>query len=471
MTILEGEHAQATAPTGRFTLRGFLDAVAADDPQALWRIAEPVAADFNATALVMELEKTGRAPVLWFDKVEGYPFPVVANVFGTRRRYALALGVPTQDLVETWAGSGDRTIEPVMVERAPVQDVVLTGADVDLAYLPILKHFVQDGGRYITNAVVIAADPETGVRNASFHRMQVKGKTRIGTSLHSRRHLWTHVQRNEERGFDTPIAIVIGAHPLVTFGGLWKGSIATDEYAIIGGLMGEALPVVRGRTVPVEVPADAEFVLEGRILAGVREPEGPFAEFTGYASERSTQQVVEITAITHRRDAIYQDIIPGISDEHTSLLAIPQEARLLRTLRQQYPNVTAVAYPKSGTCRLHAYIAMRQPAPGQARNAAAVAFGDDLSRKLAVVVDDDVDVHDDSEVMWAMATRMQADQDIDVLRNVMGAILDPSNRDGLTAKMMIDATRPRASFPARHTLPPDAVAWARAMIDRANTGR
>lgn len=205
-------------------------------------------------------------------------------------------------------------------------------------------------------------------------------------------------------------------------------------------------------------------MLEGRIIAGAREPEGPFAEFTGYASARSTEHVIEVTAITHRKGAIYHDIIPGISDEHTSLLSVPQEARLLRALRTHLPNVTHVAYPKSGCCRFHAYIAMRKPAAGQARNAAAVALGDDLSLKLVVVVDDDVDIHDDRDVLWAMATRMQADADVDIMRNAMGAILDPSNHAGLTAKMIVDATRPGPDFPARHSLPPEAVRKARGLI-------
>jgi UbiD family decarboxylase len=151
-------------------------------------------------------------------------------------------------------------------------------------------------------------------------------------------------------------------------------------------------------------------------------------------------------------------------------LAVPQEARLLRMLHTHYPNVTDVAYPKSGTCRLHAYVSVHRPAPGMARLVAAAAIGDDLSLKLVVVVDDDVDVHNDNDVLWAMATRMQADQDIDILRNGMGAILDPSNRDGLTAKMIIDATRQSQDFPDRHTLDHAAVARARGLIE-ARFGR
>lgn len=447
-----------------FTLRNFIDEVAADDPAALWRIPRRVDLDHDVTALAMELERLGRSPVLWFDDVAGFPFPVICNVFGNRRRYALGLGVPPDRLIRDWGSFGERRVPPLMRNHGPVHDVVATGNDVDLGKLPIMLHFACDAGRYITNGIVIAKDPDTGIRNASFHRMQVKGKNRLGTSLHSRRHLWNYMRRAEERGEHMPVAVVIGGHPTLAFGGLWKGPITTDEYEVIGGMMGTPLEIAPGITIPIEAPVYAEIVLEGRILADVREPEGPFAEFTGYASKRSTEQVIEVTAILHRRDALYHDIIPGMSDEHTSLLAVPQEARLLRMLHTHYPNVTDVSYPKSGTCRLHACISVRHPAPGQARLIAAAAIGDDLSLKLVVVVDDDVDVHNDADVLWAVATRMQADQDIDIMRNAMGAILDPSNHDGLTAKMIIDATRPGPDFPERHTLDAAALARARDLI-------
>ncbi len=305
------------------------------------------------------------------------------------------------------------------------------------------------------------------MRNASYHRLQVMGKTRFGTSLHSRRHLWNYAERAAERNEPIPVSIVIGGHPRFAFGsGLWKGSIDADEYAVAGGFMGQPLELVDGVTVPVEAPAHAEFVIEGHILPGEQVAEGPFAEFTGYASARSTQHVIEVSAILHRSDAIYQDIVSGISDEHTGLLAVPMEARLLKVLRQNYPNVTGVAMPKSGTCRMHVYIAMNNPAPGQAKNAAATALGEDLSLKLAVVVDSDVDITSDQDVMWAICTRMQADTDVDILKNCMGAILDPSNHNGLTAKMIIDATKPGGDFPPRHTIPAESAARARALIDK-----
>jgi len=448
-------------------LRDFLAELEAAEPENILRITEPIAMDYDVTAVAMELERQGKSPVLWFESVGNSPFPVVTNLFGSRSRYARALGVAEEELTEAWARLGDTVIEPVVRESGPVLDVVLTEDEVDLGYLPIMKHFAEDGGSYVTNGIVVAKDPETGIRNASYHRLQVMGKRRFGTSLHSRRHLWTYAQRAEELGEPIPVSIVIGGHPLFAFGsGLWKGGIEVDEYAVAGGFLGQPLELVDGVTVPVEAPARAEFVLEGHIPPGEREDEGPFAEFTGYASHRSTRHAIDITAILHRKDAIYQDIVAGISDEHTGLLAVPMEARLLKVLRQNYPNVTGVAMPKSGTCRMHAYVAMRDPAPGQAKNAAATVLGEDLSLKLVVIVDDDVDITSDQDVMWASCTRMQADTDVDILKNSMGAILDPSNHDGLTAKMIIDATRANADFPARHTIPEEATVRARELIGK-----
>jgi 2,5-furandicarboxylate decarboxylase 1 len=446
-------------------LRDFLDALAEWDPDSILRVKEPIALDYDMTAMAMELERRGQSPVLWFEKVGNSPFPVVANVFGNRKRYAFALGVEEAELLDAWGRVGDKLYTPELVEKGPILDNVLTGADVDLNRLPIPRHFAEDGGPYITNGIVVAKDPDTGVRNASFHRMQLKGPNILGTSLHSRRHLWSYARRAEELGQHLPVAVLIGCHPLLSFGsGLWKGPISTDEYEVAGGFFGEPLKITMGPMGKVEIPIECEIALEGTIIVGERFPEGPFAEFTGYASERSTEHALKIDSILYRNNAIFQDIVPGISDEHTMLLAIPQEARLLRTLRQHNPNVTAVAYPKSGTCRLHVYVSVRDPAPGQVRNIGAVTLGDDLSVKLVVIVDDDVDVTSDFDVMWAMATRMQADTDMDVLRNAMGAVLDPSNNQGTTAKLIIDATRKTKPFPARHTLPQDAVARVQAMI-------
>ena len=450
----------------RLDLRGFLSDLEAARPEEVVRFPDPIDCDYDATAVVFELQKQGMSPVVWFEQVRGSSFPVVMNVFGTRRRFAFALGVDESQLTEKWANVDATPIDPVVVGEAPILDVVLEGDRIDLHALPIMRHFIEDGGPYVTNAMVVAKDPETGVRNASFHRLQVNGKTRFGTSLHSRRHLWNYARKARNMGLDRlPVVIVVGCHPLITFGsGLWKGPIDADEYAMAGGFIGGPLPVVDGVTVPVEIPADAEIAIEGHLLLDVDEPEGPFGEFTGYASERSTNNAVEVTAILHRRDAIYHSIVPGISDEHTLLLGVSQEARQLKALRVQYPGVSAVAYPKSGTCLMHSYISIRDPAPGEPRNVAMAAMGDNLSLKLVIVVDDDVDVHDEEKVMWAVATRFQADTDLDVIRDAMGAVLDPSNHDGQTAKLIVDATCKKRPYARRHSLPEDAVEQARRTV-------
>jgi 2,5-furandicarboxylate decarboxylase 1 len=453
-------------PRVRPTLRAFIEEIEESAPDEILRVTDEIDPDYDIAAVTMELERRGERPLLWFDKVRGSRFPVVTNVFGERRRFARALGVSLEALDGEWLARAERRILPVLRETGPIRDTVLTGAEVDLGRLPVFRHFTEDAGPYITSGIVIASDPDTGVRNASFHRMQVRGRTRIGTSLHSRRHLWDYQRRAEARQLPVPVVIVIGAHPLFHFGaGLWKGPIDVDEYEVAGGFLGEPLEIVPGLTVPVEAPADAEIVLEGHILPGVREPEGPFAEFTGYASERSTEHVIEVTAILHRGDAIYQDVMSGISAEHTTLLAVPAEARMVKVLRGHYPGVTRVAYPQSGTCRLHCYVSMTPTAEGQAKNVAMAAFGEDLSLKLVVVVDEDVDVRSDAQVMWAVATRMQADRDLVVIPNAMGAILDPSSRAGTTAKVAIDATRPPGGFPQRHTLPSESLHRAAALIN------
>lgn len=453
-------------------LRTFLRELERADPSAIVRVREPVDLDYDATAIALEFERRGRSPVLLFEKVRGSSFPVLMNLFGARSRYAFALGVDERRLVQKWSAGDTAPIKPARVDSGPVLDVVRRGADVDLGALPIMRHFVEDGGAYVTNAMFVAKDPETGVRNASFHRLQVNGKARFGTSLHSRRHLWNYARKARAMGLDRlPATVVVGCHPLVTIGaGLWKGPIEADEYEMAGGFLGAPLPVVAGVTVPIEVPASAEIALEGQLLLDANEPEGPFGEFTGYASERSTRHAFEVSAILHRRDAIYHSIVPGISDEHTLLLGIAQEARQLKAIRAQYPSVVDVAYPKSGTRLLHCYVSVREPAPGEARNIAAVAIGDNLSLKLVVVVDDDVDVHNEEEVIWAVATRFQAASDMEVIRVGMGAVLDPSNNDGTTSKMIIDATCKKRPYARRHSLPADALAKARDLVARLLSG-
>jgi UbiD family decarboxylase len=239
-----------------------------------------------------------------------------------------------------------------------------------------------------------------------------------------------------------------------------------DELDIAGALLGEPVPLVRCRTIDVEVPADAEYVLEGRLLAGVHEDEGPYGEYTGYSTYRSTRNVFEVSAITRRRRPIFHDIIPGYSAEHLLLGRAAREAHVFLRLKEMVPNLKALNYPKSGT-HFHAYLSLHKTAEGQARQALMLLMGLDSYVKLAVAVDDDVDVFNEEEVLWALATRFQADTDMFMVPDVLCNRLDPSSRDGMSAKLALDATAPLKPEAIRANLPPEAIAWAKRVLDGA----
>ncbi|MGC8782620.1 MAG: UbiD family decarboxylase domain-containing protein, partial [Anaerolineae bacterium] len=222
--------------------------------------------------------------------------------------------------------------------------------------------------------------------------------------------------------------------------------ISQDEYDLAGALLGQPLPLVRCRTVDVLVPAHAEIVIEGRLLAGIHETEGPFGEYTGYVTGRSTHNVLEVTAITMRRDAIFVDIVPGNSAEHLALGRVCKEAWVHKRMREALPFFMDFHYPSSGT-HFHCYVRIDKTAEGQAQQAAQLLVGLDHYVKLVIVVDKDIDPTDEAAVMWALATRMQADRDTTVLTRCICNRLDPSSADGLGAKLLIDATRP-AGFDA-----------------------
>lgn len=439
-------------------LRSFIRHLEKVAPTDIVRLKERVDPRYEITAYALEYERRKQFPVLIFDRVGNYELPVVTNVHATRERHALALETDRDHLVDEYTRRETSLIPPKRVSSGPVKERVFLGEKVDLTELPIPIHFQQDAGPYITAGVIAARDPDNPDRiNASFHRMQVKDRDKLGVSLHSRRHLWDYQRRAEEKGKPLEIAVMIGVHPAIAFGGTWSGSLQTDHYQVIGGFLGEPLETVACETVDVDVPAHAEIVLEGEILPKIREPEGPFGEFTGYVSRRSTQHVIRLKAICRREDAIFQDVVPGFSAEHSTLLGVPHEAQIYRALKGTVPTVRAVSYPVSGTCRFHCYISLRKTAEGQPKNAIFQALAEDHSLKLVVVVDEDVDVYNESEVLWAVATRMQADEDVFIVPGVMASMLDPSNKEGLSAKMGVDATRPLTGWTAERCTIPERI--------------
>jgi UbiD family decarboxylase len=219
--------------------------------------------------------------------------------------------------------------------------------------------------------------------------------------------------------------------------------------------------------VDVDVPRWSEIVIEGRILKDVREKEGPFGEFTGYASSRSTENVFEATALHYRNGAVYQDINGGDSMEHCRCLSMPREVEFTNVLGKTIPNLKAVHVPvRSGIGSFHCYVSLRKTAEGQGKQAIFSVMGADHYVKLVVVVDDDVDIFDEEQVLWAMATRMQANRDVFIIDEAMGTLLDPSANDAITAKMGIDATKPLGDFASTLSIEPGAVERARRLMGK-----
>ncbi len=410
-------------------------------PEDVLVVEERVSADQDVTALVWELAARGRGPIVWCEDVDGRDVPLVTNLFASRPRIARWLGAEPAELHEAYQRRS-RGARPMReVETGPVLDQVTVGTDVDLTALPLITHFESDLGPYITNGIVVAEDPVTGVGNLSYHRAVVLSPATLGTSLHSRGDLWRMLQDASDAGTTLPVAMVLGAHPLFMLAASARVPYDVDEREIAGGLLGEGLEVVRTPVHGLRVPASAEYVLEGVIDPRHRAEEGPFGEFSGYSSDRSTHNRMDVEAVLQRRDGLWVDVVGGDSDEHLNLARVPREAEMIERLKARFACVVDVHYPRSGT-HFHCYLSIRQRRAGEARQAMLGLLGWDPYLKSVIAVDDDVDITDDSEVLWALATRFQPAEDIVMLERLPGSALDPSSTpDGSTSRMGLDATR------------------------------
>jgi 2,5-furandicarboxylate decarboxylase 1 len=438
-------------------LRRFISELEARSPDDIARVTKLISARYEISALLTHLEKLKKFPLLYCENVAGSDAPVVVNLQASRRLMAMALECEPRELARQYSERQLRTLAPVEIENAPVHEAIQTGDEVDLGKVPILTHYDVNAAPYITAGIVAAADPDSGMRNTSYNRLMLAGKRELRIFMAIGRHLCTLHNKLERRNQPLPVAIIIGVHPLFSLGAQAFTPATEDEYAVIGGMMAEPLRVVKAKTVPILVPADAEMIIEGLMLPNVRRIEGPFGEFTGHAVPSDNRPVIEVTAITHRRNYIFQDIHAGYT-EHKLMGAVPREAALLKAVRQTVPTVKEVCMPVSGTCRFHAYISIAKRAPGQAKNALCAAFAADMLLKHVVIVDDDIDVFDEERVLWAVANRFQADRGLVVIADAQGSELDPSaGPGGVNAKMGLDATKPLTGFPPELRVPDDVM--------------
>jgi len=426
--------ASSNVPQPVRTLRDWLDHLAARDRLAITKPG--VALRFELSAIAKRLDGI-QATV--FPRPDGHAIPVISGLVSDRGWIAEAMGVTPAEVLTRFQDAAFNPIPWQEVKSAPAQEVV--HRSIDLAkLLPLPTHNEHDSGPYITAGLMIARNPKTGVQNVSIHRCQLSAPNKLGVLLLPR-HTHMFFEMAEKAGEPLHVAIAIGVDPLTLLASQAIAPIDFDELTIAGALHGQPLPVVKCVTSEVRVPAEAEIIVEGRLLPKVRELEGPFGEFPQYYGERADRHVIEIDAVTHRREPLFHTIVGG-GLEHLLLGAIPREATLLAHLRRSFPNVRDVHLARGGVCRYHLYVQIAKRQEGEAKNIMMGAFAGHYDVKQVIVVDEDVDVHNPTEVEWAVATRFQADRDLVIIPESQGSKLDPSTRNGVGAKMGLDATKP-----------------------------
>jgi 2,5-furandicarboxylate decarboxylase 1 len=388
---------------------------------------------------------------LFFHKVIGYDMPVVSGIIRSRERAAMALGCDTYlEIEHKLKAAIDQPIPPKHVKSSPTREVTVLGDDVDLYKLPIPMSSIYDGGPMITAGVVIARDPELGV-NSGIYRFIVKEKSLTGIDIVTPNNMRLFAQRAFERKEPLPISISIGTHPIEITGSGYRAPLGVDEMGIAGGLRGVPVELAPCKTIDVPYIADAEIVLEAEILpTGWTWPEGRFGEFTRLMGGLHWNPLVRIKAIAMRKDAIYYNL--HMPWENTWLAAPTRYTAIRQALKTAGVQVKDINVTLGGCAFWHAVISIRKQ-PGEAKNALLAALSV-MDLKHVVVVDDDIDVFDPTEVEWAIATRVQGDKDIMIVTNARAKPLDPSLPQGMGvvptgAKVGIDATIPEG-IPKEH---------------------
>jgi 2,5-furandicarboxylate decarboxylase 1 len=400
---------------------------------------EPVAlAEMSAI-----IEQTPKAVL--FKKAGAEQYEVIAAVAGSRKRVAAAFGVAPGEIA---AEFNRRVVKPqpiaeVKSAEAPVHEIVRTGDQIDLTTLPFHPQHQYDGGTYISSAIDFSVDPATGKRNVGCRRLMLRSKNTMRTNLTAPSDLRACYKACVERKQKLPISFVIGSHPIDFLAA--SGRFPGDEFSALGTLRGEAVPMVKSLTNDILVPADAELVIEGYLHEhGYTENEGPYGEFWGFYGPVHIDPVFHVTAITQRKDAIFQTVLHsgralGRADS-SNLAAVHAEAQVYRLLREARIVPVAMNAVAAAGGRVHLRLALKNPLPGQARAAISTIFAVSGIRNIAVF-DDDIDIFDNDEVEWAMSTRMDPARDVVIQGGMPGYYTDPVMlKNGTVSKIGYDCT-------------------------------
>lgn len=395
------------------------------------RIPEKVSRDDCSVSRILASDQSKE---VLFEDLDGGR--ALGNRFSTRDRIAKALGIPRDAIVRHIMEASEHPVPCEVVEDAPG---LRNDLPVDLTALPIPKYFPKDGGRYISAGIIVAE--YGGKKNVSFHRMMIAGPDAIAVRLVPR-HLFTLYRQAKEAGEELRVSIVIGAQAEVLLAAATSTDFGSDELEIASAMCiaGHGAPLKVGRcSNGLLVPADADYVLEGRITLDEMD-EGPFVDITGTYDFVRRQPVIRIDRIRCCDDPVMQVLLPG-GWEHYLLMGLPREPMIFESVRHAVPGVVNVRLTEGGCCWLNGVVSVRKNKDGDGVNAALAAFSGHTSMKQVIVVDEDIDIFDDRQVEWAVATRMQADRIIRI-PGAAGSSLDPSSHGKKTWKVAYDATIP-----------------------------
>jgi len=440
------------------SLRGFLENLERKE-EILNIDAEVDPASSMAAVEWRAYDELGKASL--FNSIKGFPgWRACSQILTDRRKWALALNLTEDEILPALSRKLKQPIEAEIRDAAgaPVKEDIRVGEQASLYDLPVMTASEKDGGPFIASGMAIIKDPDTGIRNMSIHRMQVMGRDRTGFIMVPRQARRIY-DKYVARGEPMPVAVVIGAHPAIVFGSAYTTTFGMDELAVAGGLLGDAVRLVKCETVDIEVPADAEIVLEGEILPDHTEPEGPYGEVPGTYCKAGVAEIFRLKAITRRRDAIYYALhcgAPVTCTQATTGLGIEVATwDHLSKVEGGLDLLDVRCHAAAGLMML--VVKLRPRVEGQAKTALMAALsGPYLHPKLAIAVDEDIDAGDLRQVMWSLTTRVHAERDMSMIPNTRVFALDnvspvaepgdnPFNRMG--TKWLIDATMPAITNP------------------------
>ena len=443
------------------SLRTFLDELSKSELDDVKIVTKQVDCEYELTSVIAKLEKQGRSDAVLFKNVKGSKLPVLINLGASYDRLSLAIETKMDTMVETFSEREGRKTPVKEVPTGPVKDLIFTGNDVDLGILPTTVHNELDAGGYIAAGMVIVKEPKTGVHNCGVYRLQVQEKDQLGFFTNPVTHAYLITQEHKDLGRNMEVAIAIGHHPCVMMAAISRPEGFGGEYESAGGLLGEPLEVVKGETVDLLVPAEAEIIIEGVVDPTKAREEGPFGEWPRYYTGVGERPFIKVTAITMRKDAIYQDVMAA-HNEHNMFGCLPRMGSLLKRVREALPTVQALNLPLSGGGRAFCYISLTKRSDGEPKIAAFAAMAADSNLKHVILVDDDINVFNEQEVLWAVATRFEADEDLIIMPNCIGSHLIPTayditrlKRGAMQTKLIFDATMPAkpTPFPKRADVP------------------